>query len=199
MSGRKQYNSCPIAMRGSMDVIMLKMKKAAIALGLLAIVLTAFVMFQPKAKPSLKTPTVKQLKAAFPNNTKTIFDKSDKFTLLSLDPSWDSLYTTGNNIFHGFRILGQTEVKDNHVRQQLRRLYYDGLADTHFSAACFNPAHGIRTVKDGRTLDLLICFDCALVRVVVNGEKHGDVHWGSTQRAAFDEVLAKANVPLSRK
>ncbi len=179
------------------------MKKAAVLLGLLTVALTAFVIFKPKTKPPLKSLTAQQIQAAiknaFPANTRSVFDKSDQFILLSLDPSWDSLGTTGKNIFHGFRILGQTAVKDRQVRQELRRLYYDGLADAHFSAACFNPAHGIRAVKGRNVLDLLICFHCSQVKVVANGQEHGYVHWGSSHRAAFDEVLTQARVPLGRR
>lgn len=175
------------------------MKKVAVGACVLALLLFAVVRLRPKPVPPLETPTAQQMKTAFPGNSRTIFEQSDKFFLLSLDPSWDSLGKQGKNIFHGFRILGKTEVKDGQVRQNLRRLYYDGIADKNFSAACFNPAHGIRATKGRSVLDLLICFHCSQVKVVFNGKDHGYVHWSSSHRAEFDEVLTQAKVAIQAK
>jgi hypothetical protein len=38
------------------------------------------------------------------------------------------------------------------------------------AAGCFNPRHGLRLKGGGKSVDLVICFECLQVEVFVNGE-----------------------------
>ena len=131
------------------------MKKWGLVFGVLCIVGVIVALF--KANAPLKTPTPQQLQAAFPNDTRKIFENSDKFVLLSIDPSWGY---KGKNEFHGYRAVGQTQVSPE-VKAKLIDALYDGMAAEHiFRAACFSPRHGIHAVKGNKYVDLLICFSC---------------------------------------
>lgn len=165
-------------------------------------------------KNKLRKPTPAQIKAAFPKNTRTIFEDSDKFILLSLAGMEASLPNSfelasfipasGKNpltpsMFHGYRILGQTEIKNEEIQEHIRAIYDDGISDNHFSAACFSPKHGIRTAKNGQILDIVICFHCSLAKMYLNNEEVAGYHFGSVHQPDFDAVLTDANVPLPHK
>jgi hypothetical protein len=70
------------------------------------------------------------------------------------------------------------------------------------AADCFNPRHGIRVIYDGKTNDLVICFQCFQVLVYQNGkeEKPPDFLIGDSAQSAeslFNRVLMKQKIPLA--
>jgi hypothetical protein len=162
----------------------------------------------------LRKPTPAQVKAAFPKNTRDIFEHSDKFILLSLAgmeaslpgsfelasflPASDTRELT-RPMFHHYRILGQTEIKDKDIQERIRAIYDDGISDTHFSHACFSPKHGIRAVKNGRTLDIVICFHCSQAAMYLDDKGVAWSHFGSVHQPEFDAILTAAHVPLPNK
>jgi hypothetical protein len=162
-------------------------------------------------KIHLRQPTPAQIHNAFPGNTRTIFEHSDKFVLFSLagmEASLQSPFALASFIpvsdqnppmFHNYRILGQTEIKDKNIQDRIRAIYDDGISDTHFSSACFSPKHGIRAIKDGQKLDIVICFHCSLVRMYLNDKQAADYHFGSIHQPDFDTILTAAHVPLPHK
>jgi hypothetical protein len=77
---------------------------------------------------------------------------------------------SGNNAarqerFRGYRVPGKTEITDRKQIDALFKAITDGVshAKREDSAFCFNPQHGVRTVRDGKSVDYLICFHCRLV------------------------------------
>jgi hypothetical protein len=114
-----------------------------------------------------------------------------------------------NKYFHDWSILGKTTVKDSEARKTLLNALHLGIrqhADmlnkkremgALTSGGCFQPRHGIRVVKDGKTIDLLICFECGYIHILRDGKEK--VYWittGSPQEE-FDDVLKKAKISLS--
>jgi len=183
------------------------MKKLAIGLSVCALLaggVFLYVAYRLLFQP-LRTPTAQQFQTAFPNDTRAVFENSDRFVLLSLDPELGGMPTklSKQNEFHGFRILGQTTLTDPEIRDEIRRAYYDGIADTTgWRKACFSPRHGIRATSKNETLDLVICFSCSNVRIYPDaaddGEKEYWSHIGESPRATFDRVLAEHGVPLDK-
>src|SRR5262249_25736189 len=100
--------------------------------------------------------------------TKAILEKAEHFELLSLDPAVEGV--KGEEGFHGWKILGKTAVKDAAVRKQIVTALDKGIAESDGNGAkCFDPRHGIRAQHDGKTVDLVICFECGWIYVF-----HGD-------------------------
>lgn len=162
-----------------------------------AVILIALAVAAPvltgKAR-SLRRPTDTQLRAAFPGDSRQVLEQSQQFTLLSLNPS---PATFEKEAFHGFGVLGKTEVAEAKKRASLIAALDDGIARAQESAACFNPRHGIRVVRDKKTVELVICFECMNFYVYANGNKSG----GGISRdpqALFDRVLAEAGVPVAK-
>ena len=175
------------------------MKRFFAPVSALLLMASGFIVWRsvrPFAPEPLRTPTSEQLFKAFPKNTRTIFENSEQFYFYSLDPSWLS---QRKNKFHDWGILGRTPISDKATQLQIRALYFDGIADTNFSAACFNPRHGIRAVKGKDIFDLVICFRCGHSMMYLNGEKLGHHHFGSRLQTQFDAILTDHDVPLAPK
>jgi hypothetical protein len=128
---------------------------------------------------------------------KAILDKADQLELYSLEPDEKAAAVNPDGGFHGWKILGQTTIKDAGERKKLLTAFYQGLKDSKGDIAkCFNPRHGIRAKAGGKTVDAVICFECLQVVYFVGNVNTKDTITESPQRV-FDEVLKKANVKLA--
>ncbi len=89
-----------------------------------------------------------------------------RVTLYSLDPVTRVETTkTDDQIFHGYDILGKTELSDPKEKSLLLKSFAQGVRESNgMVAACFDPRHGIRIVSDSSTSDFVICFSCGSVR-----------------------------------
>lgn len=126
------------------------------------------------------------------------FANPDEVTLYSLTTEW-----AGGSLeqFHGFAVLGKTEVKDAATRRKLFTAFANGIEDHDGSvAACFIPHHGLRVRTGKQTLDLVICFLCAQVRLYDSptATKNENILISKSPRTAFNEVLRAAGVPLDK-
>ncbi|HJZ58287.1 MAG TPA: hypothetical protein VKE74_25315 [Gemmataceae bacterium] len=137
-----------------------------------------------------------------PAAAQVVLDKAEQFELLSLDPKPvpKADQDKEKNVFHGYRVLGKTTVKDA-TRNTLLAALDKGIkdADPNLAAGCFNPRHGIRATHDGKTVDLVICFECLAIVVYVDDKSERGPHVTGSPQEAFDKVLKAANVPLSPK
>ncbi|MFO0800635.1 MAG: hypothetical protein U0804_24490 [Gemmataceae bacterium] len=133
------------------------------------------------------------------------FEKADEVTLYSLDP--DSAYgrvpegaAKDAEVFHKSVVLGKTAVTSAAVRTSLFDAFRAGVNDHDGSvAACFIPRHGLRVRTGDKTVDLVICFECAQVAVYENGKAVGqNVLISRSPRGAFNKALKDAGVPLAK-
>ena len=67
------------------------------------------------------------------------------------------------------------------------------------AAACFNPRHGLRVTRNGKTIDFVICFECFQVKVFGGDKDEGGFRITDTPQPSFDKVLRDAKVPLAAK
>jgi hypothetical protein len=138
-----------------------------------------------------------------PDAVERLLDKADTFELYSLDPERgtdkDGKVVPVKDGFHGWKVLGESEVKDEAERKRLADALRLGAEDNFgMAAACFIPRHGIRLKGGGKTVDLVICFECLQVQVFVDGERtKGFLTTGEPQRE-FDATLKAAGVKLPK-
>ena len=133
-------------------------------------------------------------------DVQTILEKAEQFELLSLDPAVEGV--KGKEGFHGWKILGKTMVKDAAVRKEIVTALDKGIAESDGNGAkCFDPRHGIRAQRDGKTVELVICFECMQVQGYLDKSEKSDVHFlvTKTPQDAFDKVLKAAGVKLAPK
>ena len=78
--------------------------------------------------------------------------------------------------FHGYRILGSTEVDDAAQRKVLIDLVAIGVDESDGTvAACFDPRHGLRVRQGDEVVDLVICFACLSMHLHGPGELQDSV------------------------
>jgi hypothetical protein len=129
-----------------------------------------------------------------PDDLRAMLEKADQFELLSLNP--DETKEKPKDGFHGWQVLGKTTVKDAEARKKLFAALEKGVAENKGEVArCFNPRHGIRVTHDGKTADLVICFECLQVKAFAGDRRHDFLVTPSPQ-PTFDAVLKEAKVPL---
>jgi hypothetical protein len=76
---------------------------------------------------------------------------------------------------------------------------YDGIADKNATPArCFIPRHGIRATHDGKTVELVICFECSQLWVH-QGDAKDWMTIGKEPQSVFDKLLTEAGIELAPK
>ena len=95
-------------------------------------------------------------------------------------------------------MLGKTTLKGAEART-LVEAFDGGVREFQGGPArCFSPRHGIRAVHDGKTADFIICFECAQVRVNVDGKEAQGFLISDSPATVFNALLTKAGVALPK-
>jgi len=120
--------------------------------------------------------------------------------ILSLDPSSRHGYALNNQaVFHGFGILGRAVADDISEKRNLILALAKAITENDgVVARCFNPRHGLRFIEKGKTIELVICFECLSARCHGFNSDNGLSLTASAQ-PAFDAFLVKKKVQLAEK
>jgi hypothetical protein len=97
-------------------------------------------------------------------------------------------------------VLGRTAVTDPALRRQVvAAVRRDIGAAQGEQASCFVPRHVLRVTKGGRTVDLVICFECHNYRAYADGTHiaGGAPSVGNRSQKLLNRVLAADGVPLA--
>jgi hypothetical protein len=130
-----------------------------------------------------------------PDSALAVLTKADQFELLSLKPDEKEKAQDG---FHGYPVLGTTAVKDADTRKQLVESLTKGMEGKIDPARCFIPRHGVRATHDGKTVELVICFECAQFLVHAPGAAGKRLLVNKTPEPLFDKVLKEAGIPKAK-
>ena len=134
--------------------------------------------------------------AKLPEAVEQALKNADSVEVLSLDPGPEA---KGADEFHGYKILGRTTVKGDDASKAVAALL-KGVADSPGDMAdCFEPRHGLRVVRDGKTCDLVICFHCLAIQVFAGDKMIAEVPTTRSAAPALDKLLKDAGVPLAPK
>lgn len=105
--------------------------------------------------------------------------------------------TEGDELFHGYSVLGKIDVASAEDRQVLMTEYEAGKSKGGRAKACFNPRHGIRTIHQGKTTDYVICFECYQSHIYTGDARSGGDGITDSAQATFNKHLTAAGIPLS--
>jgi hypothetical protein len=122
-------------------------------------------------------------------------EKADRLELYSLDPEAEG---KGKDSFHGWKVLGKVDLKDGGRRDRVVKAVLRGMEEGRKMAMCFDPRHGLRATRAGKTTDLVICFACSRTVVHAPGKPGVTVSTSKAPQAVLDKVLTEAKVPLPR-
>ena len=164
----------------------------------------------PQSQRELRAPTSQQLDAIFPDGARQVLEASPQLTLFSIVPGAEDYDAASNDgkvpLFHDHWILGQTVIRDPAAKAALLARFYDGFVAPpdprerkQIGFGCFNPRHGLRATLNGKTADLLICFECRQVETYINGKSVSHKNMNAAPAEKFNEILTAACVPLSPK
>ena len=109
-------------------------------------------------------------------DAQAVLQEAGEWDLLALDPFTRKEKTDTKDTFRRWKILGKTAVKDADARKALLAALDKGIADHAeksrkevemgllVESGCFQPRHGIRATSGGKTVEVLICFECSPVK-----------------------------------
>jgi hypothetical protein len=144
---------------------MVWVKRIAVAFALIAVGVIACVTFRDPIEDRVPVNILRALR------------DPESFEILALDPvliderAKDARSVPAEREFHGYEILGHAPLNEPGARKELVGFVLRGIQESDGKvAACFDPRHGIRVVKEGRVIDLVICYEC--LQMTIHG---GDV------------------------
>lgn len=118
-------------------------------------------------------------------------------TLYSVHPDREKPQSPEDRRFHGYPILGETDVGESTARQRVAREIQEAVAASDGGASmCFNPRHGIRVTREAKTLDFLICFECDAI-YIFDGEVRIDSSALHGSGAIINGILHAAGIPIA--
>jgi hypothetical protein len=160
----------------------MKLRSATFAVAVLSLV----------AGPAATQDKAKDKQNKLPEPALKVLQNATEFELYSIDFAHPDEKTG----FHNMKSMGKTTVKDAETRKKLVTEFAKGMEGELYPAKCFNPRHGIRATHDGKTVDLVICFECAQFHLYEGKDAQPKTLLiGKGPEAAFDKVLKDAGVP----
>ena len=142
------------------------------------------------------------LHSAIPESIRTaLLDVAD-IELYSLDPKHrDELQAKE---FERRKVIGNTVISDAETRKRLLAALNKGVAEAIGSkgpagAACFDPRHAIRVKQGGKSIYILICFECGHVYTYVDDKLDRTLYFpiSETPLVTFNSVLRYRGLPLA--
>jgi hypothetical protein len=135
----------------------------------------------------------------FPVKIQDILENAEEMELYSLAP--ERAEDKDKTALRGWKVLGKTVLKEAADRKKAFAAVQDGVENVGKSEKCFRPRLGLRAVHDGKTVDLLISYECGWLYIYLNQkeEEVGRLETGSAPELVLDKMLRAAGVPLAKK
>lgn len=148
---------------------------------------------QPEVAP-FEGRDAKEVRAAFPGDDRLVLEQPDKVTLFTLNPVriLDGKLSPEPDRLRTYGITGQAVIDDTDEHRMLVEAVYRGLrGEGAGPAACFNPRHGLRFERQGRTIECLICFECTWIYIYGRDGSDDEVRllFGATVEPVFASLL----------
>lgn len=131
---------------------------------------------------------VVEKKNGLPIEAELLLGNAPDMELFALDPKPRTPESTlpAEGQMHGYGFTGRAIVKDKVQRKALAEMVLRGIRESDGKQAkCFEPRHGMRVAQGGKTLELLICYECLSI------EAHGSVFGEGAEKRI---VLTSASV-----
>ncbi len=148
----------------------------------------------------LQTPTEAQFAKIFTGDSRQILEGSDHLFLYSLAAYGkpDETYEAG---YFGdeWRSLGHVAIGDAKTKAALLAAFLDGIAQGKTRALCFEPRHGLRATRNGKTIDFVICFHCLQMQIYDGSTENPPyVAISNAPKKFFDDLLSANGIALSQ-
>jgi hypothetical protein len=134
-------------------------------------------------------------KNKLPDEVVAALEKAQKIEVYSLT---GDRADKGADAWHGYGSLGKTTLKQGDDVKKLIDAVKKGVADGGPGARCFIPRHGISVTHDGKTYDLIICFECSWIYVFEGDKRLVTVTTTGAAHKQLDKWLTNAGVKLAK-
>lgn len=122
---------------------------------------------------------------------------ANSIELVSLNPSPPNPAVAILGSLEGFAILGAAVTSEKGEIVQIAQSLAQGIRSTDgFMAMCFNPRHAIRYTVEGKTVVLLVCFECHRGEILRNGSKTTFLT-SRKPEVGWDRIFARHGLPKS--
>src|SRR6266542_3342151 len=140
--------------------------------------------------------SVAKREKTFPGDSYSIFNGSQRLTLFSLDPS-PVEGEKSKETFHGYKVLGKVLIADPGLQTDVKKSLYRAINYGSMPAACFNPRHGLRAEMNGKSVDLVICFECSCLILYAGKEKGVAVISSIRAEGLYNRIMRDAGVVIN--
>ena len=150
-------------------------------------------MYRSKFRPKLNLPK------PFPATRDTYSKATTTCILYSLAAYGRPGEKYEDGYFGGeWRSLGHVEITGKKTKSALLAAFYDGIAQSTGQPLCFEPRHGLRAIRNGKTVDFVICFHCVQMQVF-DGTTENPPYVGisNSPKKFFNDLLQQDGVPLA--
>lgn len=129
---------------------------------------------------------------------RVILENAESVEVFSLHPVKPE--TEPKDGFHGYKSFGSVKVAKAETRKEVVTKFIKGVMDYKGDGfRCFDPRHGLRVTAGGKTVDFVICFECANVRVYVGDENQTGFFIGPGPHDLLTKLLKDAKIELTRE
>jgi hypothetical protein len=128
----------------------------------------------------------KELDATLPQKIRVILEKAETLEVLGLSSEDLSGISWEPDV--------KVEVPTGEKRTELLNSFFFDASAGPNPSACFIPRHGLRATYKGKTVEVIICFQCHLFAVRGDlGKYNGGVYRdGSASHRLFEEILSRS-------
>ncbi len=128
-----------------------------------------------------------------------ILFQAGEFELVALNPDWPTKESKADpKNLQGYTVRGRATISDRALRLELMQALGDGARENDgMVAACFNPRHAIIATHNGKTCEIIICFECLTFQVWDGSTKIETVDLSETPRTTFDRIYTAAGLSIA--
>jgi hypothetical protein len=132
------------------------------------------------------------LERAVPEDIRAMLKNAQTFFILSLDPNPPEreyrVDQDRSDLFHGYVIRERRNVPKGAERKRLLEALYRSIEDSDGGFdLCFRPRHALSIQFGARTTDILVCFECRLIRVY--SPEVREIVIAAKEQPVFDSAL----------
>lgn len=133
-----------------------------------------------------------------PRTAMAILQNADSIELYSLEPE-PMEGEKPEKTLHDRAVLGKVAIDDAGDRAKVVAALKQGIGHGR-GAKCFEPRHAIRASRAGKTVDVLICYECGWIYIYYDDQKAESKRelTDESSRQEFERLLGAGGVPLSK-
>jgi hypothetical protein len=129
-----------------------------------------------------------------PTEVAHALNSPDTATLYSLEPS--ERPTQNDRTLQGFKIIGQTSLDRGSTKAVVAE-FTAAIKNGGGLTLCFDPRHALSVTSGGTAYDLVLCYECGVLKVFTKGRLIATFNAGGSAEK-LNAILSANNVPLSR-